>query len=788
MLTQKSRIALMMAVILVLCFGLVCVNGAVIATDSAAKAVIIISKDANEPERHAADELANFLGQVTGAKFEIVNEAVSTADNIFVGPEAAKKADPNFSTDGLGTDGIIIKTVGNNLILAGGKPRGTLYAVYTFLEDYVGCHWWSPGASTIPSKPTLVVEKIDIRYVPKLNYRDTWLPTALDPDWSVRNKRIGQSPARHLRAAAPLRGGYIEIWPTFHSFFIALPPEKYFKEHSEWYSLINGKRTAEPSTHASLCLTNKAMRQQFAANFTAEVIADSKNVSEYVSPVVFASIGYPDDDGYPIRCQCADCVAAETAGNPSDVLMEFTNFVAEEFEKTCPNIPVAFGAYHHVQPPPKHVKPRHNVMARVCNISNSFSVPAYDDRNKDFREDFIGWTKISPQLQIYTYVVNFTYEMLPHPNLRAFGPDIRYYVDNGVSGIFAEGWGSGTGGYEMAELRAWLLAKLMWNPYQSDEALIKEFTDGYYGAAGEHILAYLNVMHDAVRASGDWLGLSSPPNAKFLSFTTLNKGWAYLKAAEQAVQNDKELLMRVKVAQLPVLYTFMVRWQEFRETATCRGIEWPISGSIRDIYNGFMEVVDKNNIGLSSTTQADLGKALENKPATVPSQAIPKAVDLRGDPELTIFRSLWQSYDPVADLPIEAKFATDPSEKGENEKWHALTFDDSQWKTIKVDEFWENQGYPDFDGTGWYRIRFTVPEKIPADKKLYLSFGRLDQAGKIWLNGEYVAEYSGSWEARFEIDITQYLKKGSENLLTVKVFGGDGVGGLWAPIKLITQK
>jgi hypothetical protein len=51
-----------------------------------------------------------------------------------------------------------------------------------------------------------------------------------------------------------------------------------------------------------------------------------------------------------------------------------------------------------------------------------------------------------------------------------------------------------------------------------------------------------------------------------------------------------------------------------------------------------------------------------------------------------------------------------------------------------------------------------------------------------------VAEYSGSWEARFEIDITQYLKKGSENLLTVKVFGGDGVGGLWAPIKLITQK
>ena len=35
----------------------------------------------------------------------------------------------------------MIRTVGDNLILTGGRPRGTLYAVYEFLERPVGCHW-----------------------------------------------------------------------------------------------------------------------------------------------------------------------------------------------------------------------------------------------------------------------------------------------------------------------------------------------------------------------------------------------------------------------------------------------------------------------------------------------------------------------------------------------------------------------------------------------------------------------------------------------------------------------
>ena len=107
-----------------------------IAENGVAEAVIVIAEDAPEPEQHAAAELAEFLQQIAGTTFEIVHGPAVGRLRLLVGPKAAKLAVADFSTDGLGSDGIIIRRVGKDLILAGGHPRGTLYAVYTFLEAY----------------------------------------------------------------------------------------------------------------------------------------------------------------------------------------------------------------------------------------------------------------------------------------------------------------------------------------------------------------------------------------------------------------------------------------------------------------------------------------------------------------------------------------------------------------------------------------------------------------------------------------------------------------------------
>lgn len=150
-----------------------CAAAMTLAENGSVRAVIVVDPDASVPDRHAADELATFLGQVTGISFQITNDPSAGKPRILIGEAAARLADPAFSVKALGNEGIIIRTRGSDLILAGGEPRGTLYAVYTFLEDQVECHWWTPAASTIPSRPNLVIGDLDEQFVPPFEYRET---------------------------------------------------------------------------------------------------------------------------------------------------------------------------------------------------------------------------------------------------------------------------------------------------------------------------------------------------------------------------------------------------------------------------------------------------------------------------------------------------------------------------------------------------------------------------------------------------------------------------------------
>ena len=191
---QKGRIVLL--VVVSVFFGLcaaVRLEAMTIAEDGVAKAVIVVAPDSSEPERHAAAELAEFLKQITGGKFEILHRDAPGKSRILVGPTAVKPTIPTFSTAGLGSDGIVIRTAGPDLILAGGQPRGTLYAVYTFLEDHLGCRWWSSKVSRIPKKKTIKIGNLNVRYVPPLEYRESFWFDAFDGDWAVRNKSNGNS-------------------------------------------------------------------------------------------------------------------------------------------------------------------------------------------------------------------------------------------------------------------------------------------------------------------------------------------------------------------------------------------------------------------------------------------------------------------------------------------------------------------------------------------------------------------------------------------------------------------
>jgi len=510
-----------------------------IARNGRAEASIVVRNRADKAVVYAAEELARFLGEVTGADFAVESTRQKGMANLRVGADSARLVEPEFSTDGLGTDGIVIRSKGNDLILAGGQPRGTLYAVYTFLEDAIGCRWWSSTASTIPNRKTVNLDEFNIRYVPPLEYREVFWYDAFDGDWAVRNKSNGNSERLDAK-----RGGKHVYEGFVHTFYSLIPPEKYFDEHPDWFSEIKGKRVHR---HAQLCLTSDAMRAELVKNLKLRLAGNPK--------ATIALVSQNDWHGF---CTCAECAAIDRReGSHAATMIRFVNAVAEEIEKEFPGVAISTLAYQYTRKPPKFAKPRHNVIVRLCSIECSFSKPLSDNRNGAFRDDIVGWSKICDRLYIWDYTTNFRHYFRPHPNLRVLGDNIRFFVKHGVKGIFEQGAYTSAGA-EMAELRAWLLARLLWNPNLDDRKLTNEFLDGYYQAAGKHIRAYLEVMHDAVDRDGYYLGCLPSyrePTPGFLNFAVLNEGWQHLNLAEESVSGDVELLNRTKSGLMLVCFS-----------------------------------------------------------------------------------------------------------------------------------------------------------------------------------------------------------------------------------------
>jgi len=112
-------------------------------------------------------------------------------------------------------------------------------------------------------------------------------------------------------------------------------------------------------------------------------------------------------------------------------------------------------------------------------------------------------------------------------------------------------------GGEFAELRAYLLAKLLWNPHCNVDEVIDDFLRGYYGEAAPLIRQYIDKMHDALEHSGRHLSIFGHPTEHrdgYLSFELLAQYDALFDEAEKQVADNEDVLLRVQTARMPLMY------------------------------------------------------------------------------------------------------------------------------------------------------------------------------------------------------------------------------------------
>ncbi len=538
-----------------------------------AKCVIVVDPAAAAPERNAAHELASTLQQITGASFEIRTNTKAPAHAILVGPgEAARGVFPGVPWDALGAEELVIRTKGDRLLLAGGRPRGTLYAVSRFLQQPCGVRWWTPWASRVPSQSTLRVGDLDLRERPAFEYREPYWYPAFDVHWSARNRCNGQS-----SRLSPEFGGCIRYKGFVHTFYPLVPPEKHFAEHPEWFSLIKGKRTTD---RAQLCLTNPKLRE-FMVERVQQWLRESPDAG-------IISVSQNDWHG---ACECADCQALDDAeGTHAATLLAFVNHVAEKIEPEFPHVAVDTLAYQYTRRPPKTLRPRRNVIVRLCSIECNFREPLDHPSNAAFADDLRGWSKLCPRLYIWDYTTDFAHYAQPHPNWFELGPNLRFFQEHNVRGVFEQGAYQSQGA-EMAELRAWVLAQLLWNPHQDDRALINEFLEGYYGSeAAPHLRRYLDLMHDASR--GHHLTCNSPTDAPHLRFKPLAAAEILWQQAEAAAADRPEFPERLRLGHLALRYVWLSRWTQLRKERDALGTPWPLPESRKQVADDWMAVAN----------------------------------------------------------------------------------------------------------------------------------------------------------------------------------------------------
>jgi len=478
---------------------------------------IVIPKQANTKEKNAAEQLQSYLSKVS-QPLKVFNDQEYNGEHaIYIGNTAFAKAAGLGSTD-LEEDAYLFQRLENNLIIVGGSESGLFNGVFSLLEFFGFRKYSADDPLLLPEANAFSFPKDELK-TPRIKYRTTNYYDARDPEYKLWHKLSST-----------------DSWGLFvHTFELLISPEKYGKTHPEYFSLIDGERN--PVTQ--LCLSNEEVFQTLVAELKLRIEKNPK--------AKYWSVSQNDNDKY---CQCGPCTALNKKyGNlPSGSMVWFVNKVAREF----PDKIISTLAYWYTRAAPSNIVAEPNVNIMLCNIESTREKPVFDT-DPAFTSDLQDWGKMSQDILIWDYNIQFANPVSPFPNLHTIGPNIKFYLQNNVRALFMQATGNKG---EFGHLRAYLISKLMWNPQADPNAIIDDFLEGYYGKAAPSVKAYIDSMREALLKDNFRLNIFGDPRDavnNYLSPEMMTHYHTLFDQAEHKVAEDVEKLSRMKVARLPLL-------------------------------------------------------------------------------------------------------------------------------------------------------------------------------------------------------------------------------------------
>ncbi len=538
-------------------------SGKIVITDNGLpKAVIVIKTEATETEKFAAQELQTYLRKISGVEIPVKTDSDNPQGNRILVGQNRLTEELDLKTEGLSREGFHIKTIGNDLVLVGAVDAGTQFAVYTFLERYLGVRWFWPGelGEVVPQIKTIKIEQIDDIQEPDFKWRNRgpegalWGATTGPTEMHARERLLGVT-VNHQKE--------VELWEKRnkwggmkiyggHALGEIFPPEKYTKTHPEYYALVDGKRAVPGDDYdykheGQVCTTNPGVIQvalEWARKFFDE---------------------HPDYDGVHLTmndgggfCECEHCQAldsGEFVKRPgidieemkkkpakytiiTDRIFTFLNHVSEEVQKTHPGKYIVSMAYSRYTQPPKNIRLHPFVIPQYCLWS------AYKHANAEFKQQHeeiaSGWAKAANKKGIYEYHINGSWPGMHRVVMPYIAESIKYLYQQGID-LYQTQSGDE---FAINGLNYFVAGKLLWDTSLDENKILEDFYQKAFGNAGSAIQRFHQRLADAWQMAtkeGNDVSCSSLEKTRLLELFTpqlLEKCRQDLAEAEKAADND----------------------------------------------------------------------------------------------------------------------------------------------------------------------------------------------------------------------------------------------------------
>lgn len=471
---------------------------------------IVLPKDPIPAEERGAREIRDHFKEMSGAELEIVT-SIPPGERAVIRLMHDKALDPEEYR---------IKMDGRNLLIAGGRPRGVMYGCTALLEHF-GVRWFTASLKVVPRREMISLTDLDKRGAPAFEYRHLYFTESDDPDWAARNRINGAS--KKLNAS---HGGSVLIQPFVHSLEQIVPGEL-FETHSEYFPEVNGIRS--PGVVKGGKVYAAAVQRCLSNREVVELAVAKVEEWKRESPEAQMISASQNDGGW---CSCGACQSLDVKhGGKAGVMIWFANQVAEAH----PDRTIDTLAYGETQHPPKDIVPLKNV--RICPIKVCHAHPLAKCKFAEsmaFLKHLKGWNAITDSLNVWHYNAAFANQLMPFPDFRSFPEDLRLYRHHDVRGVFFQGAHSPGGGGADADLRAWVMAPLLWDPAQDSDALVEEWMKGVFGNAWAPMKDWFDRQHREIDDPFRHLYISDSPLHVAFSESLIDAGDALFNKAEKA--------------------------------------------------------------------------------------------------------------------------------------------------------------------------------------------------------------------------------------------------------------